>query len=369
LLAPVAATRIEPSEIGRTRAAYVKGLFAHHRMRTRLERVPRGASLAVVALAGGLLFLAVQGAWSQSDPSWWWRAEWPRTDFEKRSVDFREIRSGGPRKDGIPSIDDPVFRPVDEVYLPEREPVIGLRIGDDIRAYPLRILMWHEIVNDEVGDVPVVVTFCPLCNAAMVFKRRVEGRVLEFGTTGMLRHSDLVMYDRETESWWQQFLGEAIVGELTGTRLTYLPARIESFAKFRERAPRGRVLVPNDPNARAYGRNPYEGYDGLAKPFLYDGELPEGIAPLERVVRVGDEAWSLALVRERGTITAGDIVITWSPGQSSALDAATIAEGFDVGNVTVQRRTGKGELEDVPYSVDFAFAFYAFRPDAPIHTD
>jgi hypothetical protein len=322
----------------------------------------------VVVLAGGLVFLAIQGAWSQSGPSWWWRLEWPRTDFAKMSVDFEEFFSGGPRKDGIPSIDDPVFKPVGLVDLPGREPVIGLRIGDDIRAYPLRILMWHEIVNDVVGDVPVVVTFCPLCNAAMVFERRIDGRVLEFGTTGLLRNSDLVMYDRETESWWQQFLGEAVVGELTGTRLTYLPARIESFAKFRDRAPQGMVLVPADPKARAYGTNPYEGYDGLAAPYLYNGDLPAGVAPLERVVQVGGEAWSLALVRERKEITAGDIVISCEPGQSSALDTGVIAEGFDVGNVTVQRRNENGELEDVPYSVDFAFAFYAFRPDAPIHT-
>ncbi len=301
-----------------------------------------------------------------------WKHEWPNTDFTKASVDFGEIFSGfagGTGKDRIPSIDAPKFEPVAEVDLPDREPVVGLAIGDDIRAYPLRILTWHEIVNDVVGGVPIAVTFCPLCNAAVVFDRRVDGRTLEFGTTGKLRNSDLVMYDRETESWWQQFLGEAIVGAMTGKRLEFLPARIESYARFRDRAPDGKVLVPSFFSMRRYGKNPYEGYDSLSQPFLYRGELPDGIAPLARVVTVGKEAWALSLVRERKRITKGDIVITWEPGQASALDTEIIAEGFDVGNVVVQRPKASGELEDIVYGVDFAFAFHAFYPDAPIHTE
>ena len=311
------------------------------------------------------------GAAAQASPEYWKR-EWPNTDFTKASVDFGEIFSGfagGTGKDRIPSIDAPKFEPVAEVDLPDREPVIGVAIGDDIRAYPLRILTWHEIVNDVVGGVPIAVTFCPLCNAAVVFDRRVDGRTLEFGTTGKLRNSDLVMYDRETESWWQQFLGEAIVGAMTGKRLKFLPARIESYARFRDRAPDGKVLVPSFFSMRRYGKNPYEGYDSLSQPFLYRGELPDGIAPLARVVTVGKEAWALSLVRERKRITTGDIVITWEPGQASALDTEIIAEGFDVGNVVVQRPKASGELEDIVYGVDFAFAFHAFYPDAPIHTE
>ncbi len=304
-----------------------------------------------------------------ANPSWW-KLEWSRTDFSRSSVEFSEIMSGGPPKDGIPPIDDPKFKPVSEVTdLGDDEPVIGLVINGDKRGYPLRILMWHEIVNDVVGGVPVAVTFCPLCNAAVVFDRRVDGRILEFGTTGKLRNSDLVMYDRETESWWQQFLGEAIVGAMTGKRLEFLPARIESYARFRDRAPDGKVLVPSFFSMRRYGKNPYEGYDSLSQPFLYRGELPDGIAPLARVVTVGKEAWALSLVRERKRITTGDVVITWEPGQASALDTEIIAEGFDVGNVVVQRPKASGELEDIVYGVDFAFAFHAFYPDAPIHTE
>jgi hypothetical protein len=296
-----------------------------------------------------------------------WRLEWPETDFTRHSVPYHEIISGGPAKDGIPSIDDPAFAPVAAAELADNEPVIGLVIDGDARAYPLRILIWHEIVNDVVGEVPVAVTYCPLCNTGVVFDRRVGDRVLEFGTTGKLRNSDLVMFDRTTESWWQQFLGEAIVGELTGTRLRMLPARLESFASFKARAPEGRVQAPGG-SSRAYGANPYAGYDSAPAPFLYHGPLPKGIAPLARVVRVGEQAWALDLVRQKAPFEVGDLRFSWAPGQASALDASTIAGGLDVGNVVVERRTADG-WEDAVYAVDFAFAFHAFYPDGAIHVE
>ncbi|HYZ26526.1 MAG TPA: DUF3179 domain-containing protein [Geminicoccaceae bacterium] len=297
-----------------------------------------------------------------------WRLEWPETDFTKHSVAFDEIMSGGPPKDGIPSIDDPAFVPVAEADLPDTEPVIGLIIEGEAKAYPLRILIWHEIVNDVVGGMPVAITYCPLCNTGIVFDRRIGDRTLEFGTTGKLRNSDLVMYDRTTESWWQQFLGEAIVGELTGAELAMLPSRLESFANFKERAPEGRVQVTGGGLTRAYGANPYAGYDSAPAPFLYHGPLPEDIAPLARVVRVGDQAWSLDLVRDKAPFEVGDLRFTWEPGQTSALDSDTIAEGVDVGNVLVERRTADG-WEDAVYSVDFAFAFHAFYPEGAIHVE
>jgi hypothetical protein len=153
-----------------------------------------------------------------------------KTDFSKHSVPLSEIIPGGPPRDGIPPIDWPVFETVAQAdaWLKPQEPLIHFAVGNDVRAYPLQILIWHEIVNDEVGGIPVMVTFCPLCNTAIAFDRRVAGRVLDFGTTGNLRHFDLIMWDRQTESWWQQMTGEAIVGELTGMRLTLLPATIVS---------------------------------------------------------------------------------------------------------------------------------------------
>ena len=297
----------------------------------------------------------------------YWQASWPKTDFSRTSVEFSEIFSGGPPKDGIPSIDSPRFVPVAEYSgAGDTEPVISFAHGGDARAYPLRVLIWHEIVNDTVGGLPVSVTYCPLCNSAIVFDRRADGRVLDFGTTGKLRNSDLVMYDRQTESWWQQFTGTAIVGQLTGTELRFLPARVESMERFRTRFPSGRVLVPGDPNMRPYGVNPYVRYDSLEVPFLYRGEMPAGIAPLAYVVKVGKEAWPLKLLMDRGRIVSDDLVITWTAGQNSALDSREIAAGRDIGNVVVQRRTPDG-LRDEVHDLTFAFVFHAFVADGTIH--
>ena len=298
-----------------------------------------------------------------------WRQEWPRTDFSRHSLAYDEIVSGGPPKDGIPAIDNPSFVPVSEVRgLAPRIPVVSVAIGGDTRAYPLRIMIWHEIVNDTVGGVPIAITWCPLCNSSVVFDRRVGGRTLSFGTTGKLRNSDLVMYDRETESWWQQFGGECIVGALLGAELKIMPMRVESFDRFAARFPHGLVLLPPAGNQLAYGRNPYGGYDSASAPFLFRGKYAGPAAPLARVVTVGDEAWTLDLLKKRRRIEAGDLVLTWEPGQVSPLDTADIDSGQDIGNVVVQRRTAKGS-EDAVYDVSFAFAFRAFHPQAPIHAE
>ncbi|MDP6426419.1 MAG: DUF3179 domain-containing protein [Rhodospirillales bacterium] len=294
-----------------------------------------------------------------------WKATWPKTDFTKTSVDLSEIMSGGPRKDGIPSIDDPEFDPVAEVSLPDTVPVISLNINGDARAYPLGILMSHEIVNDRVGGVPVAVTYCPLCNASIVFDARLNGQELDFGTTGKLRNSDLVMYDRQTESWWQQFLGEAIVGELTGTRLKMIPSRIESFARFKARFPKGKVLKPG--GFRGYGSNPYVGYDTSRRPFLFRGDLPDDMPAMTRLVVVGDQAWTLDLLRQKRRIQSGDLVISLEDGRNSALDTRNIAKGREVGNVIVQRRSAAG-LKDEVHDITFAFVFKAFRPKGRVHT-
>lgn len=249
--------------------------------------------------------------------------------------------------------------------------MIGLTLKGRARAYPLRILMWHEIVNDDFAGQPIVVTFCPLCNTAIVFERTIDGRVLDFGTTGKLRHSDLVMYDRQTESWWQQFTGEAIVGELAGKRLAMLPARLESYGRFLERTAGlpSEVLVPAGDVRRDYGRNPYVGYDDLERlPFLFRGELPGELPAMARVVRVGDRAWSVDLLRQRGSIETDELRLEWTAGQASALDSARLAEGREVGNIVVERRTDSG-WQDAVYSVDFAFAFRAFFPESPILTE
>ncbi len=218
--------------------------------------------------------------------------------------------------------------------------------------------MWHEIVNDRVGGRPIAVTYCPLCNSAMVFDATIDATPHSFGVTGKLRHSDMVMYDRETETWWQQATGEAIVGELTGHRLTLLPAWMESWAEFTARNPGG--LVMDEPDwRRAYGTNPYTGYDTSSRPFLYQGEdPPHGIPPLARVVRVENRAWTFARLRAEGEIREAGVTLTWTPGQASALDARDIARGRDVGTVRVRDAAGR----NLPHDIPFAFAFHALFP-------
>jgi len=320
-------------------------------------------------IAATLISLATSWA-AAANPAAWQREGW-RTDFAKMKVAPSEIQSVLGR-DGIPSIDHPAFVPVgEERTLSDREPVISLVLGSDARAYPLRILIWHEIANDVVGGVPVLVTYCPLCNVSIVFERTVDGDALEFGTTGKLRNSDLIMYDRKTESWWQQFSGEGIVGSFAGQALKMIPSNVESWKRFREKHPDGRVLVPNDPSMRAYWRNPYGGYDSAIVPFLYNGTLPDGVPALERVVLVRGEtpfAVALPFLRKAGEIREGDIVLKWEPGQASALDTAEIAKGREVGNVTVFRVV-EGKPVPVVYDVTFAFVVNAFEPTLVIRKE
>jgi hypothetical protein len=248
-----------------------------------------------------------------------------------------------------------------ETELEPREPVITLELEGEIpRAYPIRYLTWHEIVNDEVGGIPVAVTFCPLCNSGITFDRRTQAGVLEFGVSGKLRHSDMIMYDRETGSWWQQAVGEAIVGDLTGMHLATLPSWMESWELYAQRNPDGLVMAQPTGFARDYGANPYVRYDSSDRPFLYNGEMPpHGIGPLERVVRVGDRAWPMVRLSREGRIEEAGVVLTWQAGQASALDSRVIAEGRDVGNVRVRDAAGA----DLAHDVLFAFAYHAFWPD------
>ena len=185
------------------------------------------------------------------------------TDFARRSVGLGEFKDGGPPRDGIPPIDHPrvVTQRQGDRFVDEREPVMVVEQGAAARAYPLQILVWHEIVNDRLAGRPIAVTYCPLCNSGVVFDRRVDGHDLTFGTTGKLRRSDLVMWDRQTQSWWQQFSGEALVGTLTGKRLRTLANQTLSWQDFKHIYPHGTVLSRDTGFVRDYGRNPYEGYD------------------------------------------------------------------------------------------------------------
>ena len=267
--------------------------------------------------------------------------EW-NTNWELHTINYQDILSGGPPRDGIPSIDTPQFvgQAAAAEWLADNEPVITLEIDGDARAYPLQVVTWHEIVNDTVGDVPIVVTFCPLCNSALVFDRRFDGQVFEFGVSGLLRNSDLIMYDRTTETLWQQFTGEGVAGDLAGEQLTFLPSALVSFADFREAHPEGVILSRETGFNRAYGRNPYEGYDSIgSNPFLFQGPTDGRLEAVERVVTVSladaDVAYRLTILSEVGVIndsqSGQDLVVFHTDGTSSALGAGVIADAEDVG--------------------------------------
>jgi hypothetical protein len=282
---------------------------------------------------------------------------WDKTNFCIHSIDYNELLSGGPPPDGIPAIDNPGFVTSAEAdeWLEDVEPVIAFVVGEDARAYPLQIMTWHEIVNDTVGDVPVVVTFCPLCNTALVFERpEIDGERLTFGTSGLLRKSDLVMYDRQTESFWQQFSGEAIVGDLTGTQLQFLPAGISSWADFKTRFPEGIVLSRETGFNRSYGRNPYPGYDNINNtPFAFAEEPNGDILPMARVIGITDVngppvSYLLSRLEEERIINDRiegiPLVVFWKSGTASALDSSQIVLGKDVGSVGVFKADLEGQV-------------------------
>ena len=342
------------------------------------------------------------------------------TDLSKRAIDLNELRTGGPPKDGIPSIDAPSFVSVDgaRAWMEPQEPVIALQHGGEAKAYPLKILTHHEIVNDRIAGTPVAVTFCPLCYSALVFDRTLQGEPVEFGVSGMLRKSDMVMYDRRTETLWQQFTGTAIAGDRTGTTLSQLPAQIVAFSQFAEAYPDGRVLSKDTGHRRNYDRTPYAGYDDVnSRPFAFAGAVDDRLPPKAKVVTVsiGDThvAYPHAVTRTstvvNDTVAGRPLLVVHVPGAVSALDAQRVADSKEVGSTGVFSRrvdgrtltfrvepstgnappnrfvdqetgstwtlTGRavaGPLKDtqlhrLPHTDSFAFAWFAFRPETRVY--
>lgn len=283
--------------------------------------------------------------------------EWP-TDWSRRSVDsFDEFRAGlggSDPRDGIPPIDQPVFETVAlaSQWLGPREPGAMVTVAGESRFYPLSILTRHEIVNDAFDDVPVAVTYCPLCNTALAFDRRVDGETLRFGVSGLLRNSDLVMWDSATTSLWQQVTGESVVGHYAGTSLEILATSIVSFAQFSESFPEGRSLAAESAGSRrSYGVNPYQGYSSSSRPFLYDGEIDERLPALSRVIGVeaGDDvrAYPFALAQELGVLndTIGDTpVVIFAGGETAdALDQQVIGISKAIGTALALSPVVDGE--------------------------
>ena len=325
------------------------------------------ALLVVALLAGGVTLVvanpkpgtaAEAPALLESEPPPRGAIQQFRTDFSRHTVSYREVLSGGPPKDGIPAIDNPRFVTVEEAaaWLGAQEPVVLVEVGEAAKAYPLQVLTWHEIVNDEVGGVPVSITFCPLCNTAIGFKREFDGQVLDFGTTGRLRYSNLIMYDRQTETWWQQATGHGIAGQYAGSQLEFYPANIISWDEFRSNYPDARVLSRDTGFSRAYGRNPYAGYDNVNnRPFLYQGpRTPDTLLPMARVLTVDLVAEAVAYPYDEltrsfvidDTVAGQPITVFWQPGTASALDSGVIAAGRDVGTGAAFSRELDGRVLD-----------------------
>ena len=267
-----------------------------------------------------------------------------------------QIRSGGPPPDGIPALDAPVHSPAGEIdFLADSEAVLALEIDGEARAYPLQIMTWHELVNDTVGGVPVTISYCPLCNSSVAYDRNAAGRVLDFGTSGMLYQSSLVMYDRQTQSLWTHFDGRAVIGELIGTQLDFRPMAIVSWAAWRDAHPDGLVLTRETGYQRSYGRNPYVGYETserLLSPAFQSTEIDERLPAKERVVgiRGGGDAVAVrhAHLTDRGVVEVqlADVpLVVWNlPGASSAIDAPELSNGIDVGSSGVFERSVDGRL-------------------------
>ena len=361
-----------------------------------------------ISALGALGWLTIQSATSQPETL---EAEFPGTDFSRIIVDLDEIQSGGPPRDGIPALDEPKFVPASRAgWLHPDEPVIVVTVGESSKAYPLQIMIWHEIVNDSVNGRPLVITFCPLCNATLVFEREFDGRTLDFGTTGRLRKSDLLMYDRQTESWWQQFTGKGLIGEYAGRELVEYPASIVSFEDFRSKYPEGPVLSRRTGHNRPYGENPYRGYDRIDQsPFMFAGQTDPRLPPMERIVavRIGErfKAYPFGEFEAPEVINdefAGTPIAVLATREAfSALDKPAIKESRRVPSLnafdrridgkalefelrdgqirdtaTGSRWNGLGQaisgpltgkrLEPLAGGVHFAFAWLAFRPETSI---
>ncbi len=286
---------------------------------------------------------------------------WKNTDFSKTSIELAEVIEGGAGKDGIPSIDQPNFVSVEQAaaWLDAREPVIVFTHHGVTRAYPLQILMYHEIVNDQLDDLEISITYCPLCNGAMVFSRRLEGQLLDFGTSGKVYANNLVMYDRQSDSWWLQFTGEAVVGRYIGEELKLLPSQIVSFEQFKSAYPEGEVLSRETGFDKKYGINPYVHYDSRDLPVAwffrkpYDNRLPAmqrvlGVVSAEHVV-----AFPLSGLNSHPVLQTMignlNVLVISQAGMASAVDESRIHESHDVLSAAVYSREVDGRVLDFEF--------------------
>lgn len=317
---------------------------------------------------------------------------------EKHSVPLDQIVSGGPPPDGIPSIDLPKFVSVTEgnKFLKDTDKVVGINLNGDIRAYPLQILVWHEIVNDNVDDVPIAVTYCPLCFTNQVFKRTVNHTVLEFGTSGKLYNSNLVMYDRTSKSLWSQALGEAIVGSYTGVKLERIPFDVAFWKDWKELYPKSKVLSKDTGSARPYGADPYEDYytssDILFPISNRDGRLGlkeiivglenDGVykayklQDIEKLKVINDiinnksvTLFSLYPITARGfdpTVNNQTLTFYYNSTNNSFIDKQTQSK-WDFGGKSIEGPMKGEQLLRLPFDEGYWFEWVAFHPGTKVY--
>lgn len=285
-------------------------------------------------------------------------------DFDKNTPGYetyKQLKQGCPFKDCIPSIDEPIFesRSEAERWLNDGDVVFALDYKGVQRAYPQRILNWHEIVNDVVAGDPLAITFCPLCGSSLTFERSVDGRVLEFGVSGKLHQSDLIMYDRQTESLWQQITGEAIVGELLGEKLKAVPMDTVRWSEWKTLHPTTQVLSLNTGYSRAYDQYPYGSYeqDRNVNPGFFEGNVDETLHPKAIVFGVEINGTFKAYTEE--ALRADDDGVI-----SDTLGGKQLRVTYNNGDLKVLNLTSGEELAPVRL---FWFAWKDFHPETTIY--
>jgi len=278
-------------------------------------------------------------------------------DLSKHSVPLKEILSGGPPKDGIPAILNPVFvQAKNASFLHGEDRVLGLSSGTESKAYPVKILNWHEIVNDTLGDKPVLITYCPLCGTGIAFTRDVGDRQLSFGVSGLLYQSDMVMYDHQTESLWSQISMEAIAGPMTGSKLQHIFLEHTTWSEWRRSHPNTLVLSTKTGHIRSYNRDPYLGYAQSADLMFGVNHIDPSYHPKEWVLGVEVngtfKAYPFAELKQvksplQDQVNGKRILVLYNPGAVSA---------------SVTDTSGKS----LPSVMAFWFAWYAFHPDTEV---
>jgi hypothetical protein len=263
-------------------------------------------------------------------------------------IEREAIKSGGPPRDGIPSIDAPKFITPDKAeFMKDDDIVLSYTHEGKTRAYPLRVLVWHEIVNETINGKPILVTYCPLCGTAMIFDRKIGGKVRTFGVSGMLYQSDVLMYDREDESLWSQLKMEAVSGPLSGTKLEWLPSEHLTWKAWKAKYPKGEVLSTETGHQRNYTGTAYASYFKSANTMFPIPKHNEALPDKEWVVGAIHDgkavAFPLAQLEKNPQAKQDGVSLKFDP--DSRLATATDEKGNELPTVTV-----------------FWFAWQAFYP-------